>query len=422
MKIFILLAIALLISPLHAQITLEFITDLSESCVDITNAGDHSGRLFVVKQPGTVEVLDSNFTSLGTFLDISARVDDIHNEEGLLSIAFHPDYESNGYFYVYFSNSNGNRKTMLERHQVCDPTTNEADTGSCYTVDTILLIPQFAGNHNGGDLNFGKDGYLYLSTGDGGNSNGPGDSSQLMTNYLGKIIKINPDISSSDLPMSAPEGIYGLGLRNPWRSSFDRHLGDYWIADVGQGAFEEVNHVPYEQHDSLLNYGWTCFEANIPCPGCGSPQCTTGVDTIFPVYAYPRSEGRSVTGGFVLRGAHYNNEAGQYIFADFGTGNVWTFDGDTVDHVTTLGSITSFGEDDYGKVYALRRNGNIYEVVDASAISGNSSCLVTTILDSGTGTLRDRITCASPGDTLFLTPLWKMIQSVCQPHFPLIKI
>ena len=363
---------------------------------DIANAGDGSGRLFIVEQAGTVLVYDSNFVSLGTFLNISSVVDDIGNEEGLLSICFHPDYETNGIFYVYFSNSDGGRKTILERHQVCDPTTNIADTGSCYTIDTILLIPQFAHNHNGGDLSFNKDGFLYLSTGDGGNSNGPGDSSQLMTNYLGKIIKMEPMTSM----LTAPEGIYGLGLRNPWRFSFDRYTGDIWIADVGQGAREEISHVTYEEHDSLLNYGWTCFEGEIECPGCGSPQCTVGIDTIFPVWTLPRSQGNSITGGFVLRGYAYNDYAGEYVFADYGSGNTWTFDGDTVHFIEVVGSITTFGEDENGKVYASRRNGTLYEVVDESAIQVNTSCVVNQLGNSGSGSLRDRIDCASPGDTI----------------------
>ncbi|MDH3649388.1 MAG: PQQ-dependent sugar dehydrogenase, partial [Saprospiraceae bacterium] len=252
--------------------------------VDIASAGDGSGRLFIVEQAGIVKVVSSTYADLGTYLNITSKVADFDNELGLLGLTFDPDYENNGYFYVYYSNNAGSLKTILERYQVSNPAANSA---SIIDIDTIVLIPQFDTNHNGGDLNFGPDGYLYCGVGDGGGSNGPGDSAQIMSTLLGKLIRINP----ANLQVE----IWAAGLRNPWRFSFDSETGDLWIADVGQSAREEVNFVTSQDNVQGLNYGWNCWEGTISCGACGNNSCGT---VVFPVLEYTHLTGRSITGGY----------------------------------------------------------------------------------------------------------------------------
>jgi hypothetical protein len=355
-----------------AQISLESFASGFTRPVDIAHAGDGSGRLFVVEQAGIIRIVDKleQIVSI-PFLDIQTKVDDSDNEEGLLGLAFDPDYKNNGYFYVNYVNSNSGRKSIIERYTV-SADSNLVNTNSGVV---ILSIDQFASNHNGGDINFGPDGYLYIATGDGGGGGDPGEHGQNMNSLLGKLLRIdvsslpytiptdNPFIDAQD---TMPE-IWSYGLRNPWRFSFDRKNGALWIADVGQGDWEEINFA-----DSLdrggQNYGWDCLEGN---HSFENTDCA-GLTFTAPIYEYGHGTGRSITGGYVLRSRHYNNFTGQYIFADYVTNKVWLlqqYQNQTVSvsEVTPgISRISTFGQDEEGRIYAASLSeGTIYQLVES---------------------------------------------------------
>jgi len=333
--------------------------------VDIAHAGD--SRLFVVERAGIIKVVQSDGAVLPTpFLDISAQVDDSHGEEGLLGLAFHPDYPETAYFYVNYTNPQDG--TRISRFAVSsDP--NVADAGS---EEILLTVAQPQENHNGGDLNFGpNDGHLYIALGDGGgggdNHGDVGNGQNPMT-MLGKILRLDvdgtfpyaipPDNPFVNDPQALDE-IWALGLRNPWRFSFDRATGDMYIGDVGQGSREEIDYQPADSKGGE-NYGWRCYEGN-------EPFNTTGCDDagayVFPIFDYPRSEGQAVTGGFVYRGSRYPALVGHYLFADYSSGNFWTatHDGNgwnVVPHGTLAGIShpSTFGEGCDGQLYVADYN------------------------------------------------------------------
>ncbi|MDX1908636.1 MAG: PQQ-dependent sugar dehydrogenase [Bacteroidia bacterium] len=337
--------------------------------VDIAHAGD--SRLFVVEQPGTIRIILPNGTLRAEdFLDIQPRVRDNGSEQGLLGLAFHPQYAQNGYFYVNYTNNQGN--TRISRFRVDPGNINLADTAS----ETILLtINQPYENHNGGDLAFGPDGYLYIALGDGGSGGDPQNYGQNPTSFLGKMLRIDVDSGTpyaipSDNPFVgsstvAPE-IWALGLRNPWRFSFDRATGEMWIADVGQNNYEEIDVAP--AGSGGLNYGWRCYEGDATfnlnsCNGTYTP----------PVFDYQHSfaQGSSVTGGFVYRGSAYPGLVGTYVFGDYNSGNFWLIRPDagggyqTVLQGALMGrdQCSSFGEDAAGELYvASHKSGIIYEL------------------------------------------------------------
>lgn len=342
--------------------------------VDLQYSPDGTNRLFVVEQEGIIRVFpnQSQVNSSAVFLDITSRVDDTGNEEGLLGLAFHPDYTTNGYLYVNYTATQPNR-TVISRFTVSSSNPNVAVPGS---EVIILEFSQPFSNHNGGQLAFGpSDGYLYIATGDGGSYGDPDCNAQDLSSLLGKILRIDINQPSGNLPYSIPadnpfasnplgyrEEIYAYGLRNPWRFSFDVQTGTIWAGDVGQGLWEEI--------DLIMkggNYGWSMFEGlhcyNSPWP-CTQPCDSTGL--IMPIWEYSHSEGLSVTGGYVYRGNQVPELTGKYIYADFMTGKIWALSQNSTGQTentllldTNLG-ISSFGIDSDSELYLCAFDGKIY--------------------------------------------------------------
>lgn len=328
--------------------------------VQVVNAGDGTGRLFIVQQGGTIKVFnrinDASFSDQGVFFQISGIP--VTGEQGLLSLAFHPQFSTNRRFYVYYTNAQNNLEVASYQTGV-DPNRFDPATGQI-----LLTIPHPTyTNHNGGEMHFGADGMLYLSVGDGGGAGDPGGNAQDLSKNLGKILRI--DVNRADLrPEDNPfpnSLVYALGLRNPFRWSFDRQTRAAWIGDVGQGRFEEINAVS-ETELRGANFGWDCLEGNSTyTAGCSAPA-----NYFAPVHTYATgSEGqRSVIGGVVYRGAAFPNLNGYYIGADyFGsqlhlirqTGTTYSF---TPDDVGVTG-ISDLGEAENGEIYAVSRLTNI---------------------------------------------------------------
>lgn len=331
-----------------------------------------SDDLYIVQQRGKIMIANTAGTVSSTpFLDITALVSQSGNERGLLGMAFHPDYINNGYFYVnYTKASNGN--TVIARYQRSAGNPLVADPASQFI---LMEIPQPYSNHNGGQLHFGPDGYLYIGLGDGGSAGDPQNNAQNMNSYLGKMLRIdvdngtpyavpptNPFVNAAN---TKPE-IWASGLRNPWCYSFDKVTGDLWIADVGQNAWEEVNFQPATSTGGE-NYGWRCYE------GAGHPYNTSGCGPAtaytLPVAEYSHSGGHcSVTGGYVYRGGQYGVLYGKYLFTDYCSGAFWaTFPnqsgGFTTQTLTQVNApvtyaLSAFGQDHNGELYVVGRDNN----------------------------------------------------------------
>lgn len=338
--------------------------------VDLQHPGDNSNRIFVVEQAGVISVFanDPNVASKQSFLDIRDQVDDQGNEEGLLGLAFHPEYETNGYFYVNYTASSPNR-TVISRFKV-SADANKADPSS---EQVLLTFEQPYSNHNGGQVTFGPDGYLYIAVGDGGSGGDPHDHGQNRSTLLGTILRIDVDNHENGkqygIPADNPfanngsgyrEEIYAYGLRNPWRFSFDAANGRMWTSDVGQNAYEEIDIV-----EKGGNYGWNTMEGN----HCFEPR--SGCDKSglkMPIYEYGRGEGISVTGGFVYRGPTLKDLDGKYIYADYATRRVWALEHtDLSNPVNTLlleadFNISSFGIDQNNELYLCGFDGKIYKL------------------------------------------------------------
>lgn len=353
----------------------EFATGLNGP-ISLTNAGD--ARLFVVQQDGQIMIVQDDGTVNGTpFLDIAGQVSG-GSEQGLLGLAFHPDYDSNGYFYVNYTDNSGD--TVVSRFEVSgDP--DVADSGS----ELILMeIAQPFGNHNGGNIEFGPDGYLYISTGDGGSGGDPGNRSQNTEILLGKMLRIDVDNpgggNNYGIPADNPfvgnppnaEEIWAYGLRNAWKFSFDSQTGDLWIADVGQNQWEEINYSPSPDPGGI-NYGWRCYEGNAPfnTGGCDPPETM-----LFPIADYSSGGGSphcSVTGGYVYRGTDYPAIDGYYFFADYCSGLIGTInnpgDPDYQEYGTFGGNWSAFGEDVNNELYIVSISGTIYRIT-GQAIAG----------------------------------------------------
>jgi glucose/arabinose dehydrogenase len=368
-----------------------WITGLS-SPVDIANAGDGTDRLFIVERSGIIKIIEDGVL-LGTpYLDITSLTS-CCGEQGLLGLVFHPNYASNGYFYVNYTDNGGD--TNISRFEV-DP--NDEDLGDPNSEVILLEIEQPYGNHNGGDLSFSpNDGYLYIAMGDGGSGGDPEDRAQDGGCLLGKILRIDVDggggpaspsqsggdcnfTSSSNytIPSDNPftsdpntiDEIWSEGWRNPWRFSFDSDNGNMWIADVGQNAWEEVD---FEKSGTGgQNYGWRCYEGDhaYNTSGCG-PQGSY----IAPVFEYANPGGRSVTGGYVYRGSAFPNMVGYYVLVDYITEDVWTLFRDENGVVTSqshnvagINAISTFGVDENGEMYAASLGGTIYKVEDNSPL------------------------------------------------------
>ncbi|HET7733319.1 MAG TPA: PQQ-dependent sugar dehydrogenase [Paludibacter sp.] len=337
--------------------------------VCITHADD--SRLFVVDQHGLVMLLDSggNVNPV-PFMDISSRVV-YGGERGLLGIAFHPNYKTNGYFYVNYVGKGDS--THISRFSVSATDPDKADPASELNLMTIY---QPFSNHKGGDLCFGPDGYLYIGLGDGGSGGDPGNRAQNLMLLLGKMLRIDVDRGNPyAIPATNPfyaslsvrNEIWAYGLRNPWRFSFDRLTGDLWIADVGQTAYEEIDFQPAASTGGE-NYGWRCYEGNTAynTDGCNAPSNYT-----FPVYAYPHGSECSTTGGYVYRYSTTSAFYGYYFFADYCSDKIWTLHKVSGNWVAeTFGQFTgnnfsTFGEDMAGRLYvAGHTSGTIYRITD----------------------------------------------------------
>lgn len=349
--------IMLLTSCTKAQdISIELFAQGFNSPVELSHAGDQ--RVFVVEQNGKIKILnsDGSVNSL-PFLDLSDLVS-TGGERGLLGLAFAPDYPETGRFYVNYTDVDGN-SVIARYHVSSDP--DIADTAA----EILLTYEQPFTNHNGGSLHFGDDGYLWISTGDGGSGGDPFGNGQNTEVLLGKLLRIDVSGESYAIPPdnpfvegSAPE-IWAYGLRNPWKFSFDRETGELLIADVGQNQYEEVNREP--ANAAGLNYGWRCYEGNNPynTTGCGSPD-----DMIFPIAVYSHSNGRcSITGGYVYRGNKFYNLVGKYIFGDYCSGEIgWIDQDNNLEFVLNTGiNLTSFGQDAEGELYVLG-SGKVYKI------------------------------------------------------------
>lgn len=331
----------------------------------VTHAGDGSGRLFVVEQQGMIIVVENGQRLATPFLDIRYEVGSQGNEQGLLGLAFHPDFENNGYFYVNYTGLGGN--TVVSRFQVTDDP-NVVDTT---TEAPMLYIAQPYPNHNGGHLEFGPDGYLYIASGDGGSGGDPQNNGQSLETLLGKMLRIDVDSGGpygipADNPYASGGGqgeIWAYGLRNPWRFSFDTTTGDLYIADVGQGEWEEI-HVLTAGTGNGANLGWRFYEGTYPYEGT-APQ---GLELEFPVAEYDHASRCSITGGYVYRGTQVAEWNGIYFYGDFCSGEVMGMyqaaDGNWNTQVLwdTAALITSFGLDEAGELYLVDRNGGVYQL------------------------------------------------------------
>jgi glucose/arabinose dehydrogenase len=332
----------------------------------VTNAGDGSGRLFVVEQGGLIRVVQNGAILPQPFIDLTNLVTHGGSEEGLLGLAFDPHYTQSGQFYVYYTDVNGD--IHLARYHVTANDPNQADAGSAQNLLTVAhhTYP----NHNGGNLVFGPDGYLYVSVGDGGSQGDPNGNGQNLGVLLAKILRL--DVSGGGSTYSIPPSnpfvgksgakgeIWVYGVRNPWRATFDRATGDFWIGDVGQDTYEEVDLQPAGDKGGE-DYGWNYMEALHPYQG----QAPAGLTLTAPVAEYSHQEGGcSVTGGYVYRGPSLPELAGVYFFGDYCSGIVWTLvkTGDQWQRAKFVSSgftISSFGQDEAGELYVCDYGGGV---------------------------------------------------------------
>jgi glucose/arabinose dehydrogenase len=336
----------------------------------LVDPNDGTDRLFVVEQAGRILVFQNHASTRKAklFLDIRDRVNSHGNEEGLLGLAFHPKYGRNGFIFVNYTASRP-RRTVIARFRVDKRNPNKADPGS---EVKLLEFAQPYENHNGGEIQFGPDGYLYIGTGDGGSGGDPHNNGQSLETLLGKILRIDVDRPDSGLAYGIPKDnpfvgtahrkeIWAYGLRNPWRFSFDAATGQLWAGDVGQDAIEEVDII-----EKGKNYGWRIMEGN----ACFNPS--TGCDTtgrVRPVWDYSHdTAGVCITGGYVYRGTKLRDLIGAYIYADYGSGRVWALRYDGIhspNNRELLHSgfpIASFGTDHENELFLCVFDGKIYRL------------------------------------------------------------
>ncbi|KAA0213986.1 MAG: hypothetical protein DYG94_03055 [Leptolyngbya sp. PLA3] len=341
-----------------------------------------SSRLFVIEKQGFIRIIENGVLLPTPFLDVDALTGggtSTSSEQGLLGLAFHPDYANNGLFYIDHTNTSGN--TVIAEYQV----SSNPNVASAASRRELLTIAQPFSNHNGGWIDFGPDNYLYIAMGDGGSGGDPGNRAQNINVLLGKMLRIDVNGNNSSngqygIPPNNPfvgvdgaDEIWAYGLRNSWRNSFDRQTGDLWIADVGQGSWEEINFQPANSTGGE-NYGWRCYEGNAAynTTGCGP---SSNYD--FPIHVYSHSSGCSVTGGYTYRGCKMPENHGAYFFADYCTSTIWSlrYNGVVSDLTNrtaelapggglSIASITSFGQDADGEIYICDQNGGeIFKIV-----------------------------------------------------------
>lgn len=360
--------------PAQHSISLRSVYEGFAQPLFITHAGDGSNRLFVLEKAGRIQVIQPD-AGASLFLDLADRVGSSASEQGLLGLAFPPNFGETGYFFVNYTDTAGD--TVISRFQVSPDNPNQADPASEFV---ILQLDQPAANHNGGMLVFGPDGYLWIGTGDGGAANNRFGTAMNPQSLLGKMLRI--DVTSNpDEPYTIPpdnpwveadlngedvlDEIWAIGLRNPWRYSFDRATGDLWMADVGQNQYEEINWTPAGSPGGL-NYGWSimegahCFE---------EPNCDTS-GLVLPVIEYSHGPHCSVTGGYVYRGDEFPALQGVYVYGDYCSGMIWAAVPNADGTVTVYDALqsnlmlSSFGESESGELYATDLSGGaIYQVV-----------------------------------------------------------
>jgi glucose/arabinose dehydrogenase len=367
----------LLIQPAAAQVDtskydwVEVVGGLDNPLL-LTNAGDGSGRLFAVEQTGFIWVIQDGQLSDQPFLDIySLLYDDVfrggYTERGLLGLAFHPGYEDNGLFFIDYTDTNGD--TVVARYKVSADDPNVADPSSAVT---LLTQDQPFENHNGGGIAFGPDGYLYIAFGDGGSQGDPQGNGQNKNTFLAKILRIDVNADTYVVPDTNPfvgqpdakPEVWAIGLRNPWRFSFDRKTGDLYLADVGGDDFEEVDFQPSDSKGGE-NFGWNAWEGNERHAG----REVNG-EVVPPIATYPHSAGCSITGGYVYRGSQLPELDGIYFFGDYCNGRIWMLERNGAGQWTmTLSGwqpgrfvVTSFGEDEDGELYLVDYKGSIYRL------------------------------------------------------------
>ena len=400
MKKIILLIIPLLLFAEEKNLSSVLIADGYKKPVFITSSPNNAKLLYIVEQAGLIKIINDGKKLSRPFFDINKRVVNPNrpgDERGLLGFAFHPNHTNNGKFYINYMDNDGN--TIVSEFS-----TNSELRANHKSERIILKLKQPYGNHNGGDIQFGPDGYLYISIGDGGKAGDPLNAGQDLSSLFGKIIRIDIEQKPYGIPKSNPffgqkdkrEEIWAWGLRNVWRFSFDKQTGDKYLADVGQNKWEEVNFEPASSKGGL-NYGWRIMEANhcydpkenCPTEGLIKPIIEYPNDANHPAFAFriieelsfseTDVEGCSVTGGYVYRGQKIKSMQGQYIFGDYCSGNIWTLkvvNGKAINfknrteeinigggEFTTY--ISSFGQDSDGEIYIIDYNGGIYKLIES---------------------------------------------------------
>ncbi len=370
--------LAAAVSSLPAQYRFQTYVSGLSSALYVTHAPDDAGRIFVVQQSGLIRVVRDGQLLPTPFLNIASTITS-GGERGLLGLAFRPDYARSGKFVVSYTRR-GDAASILAEYSVSATNPDVADPNSGQVLYGPITQP--FSNHNGGCIQFGPDGYLYLGLGDGGSGGDPRCYAQNRQIQLGKMLRLDVTTVPASIPPTNPfvndsstlDEIWALGLRNPWRFSFDRETGDLYIADVGQGAWEEINAVPASSTGGE-NYGWKMMEGNVcygtsACPTGSFPPCNSPVLTD-PIQVYSHSFGCSVTGGYVYRGCAIPSLQGTYWYGDYCTGRIWSLqyqNGQAVNwqertaQVGTLRNLTSFGEDSEGELYAVSSSGTIYRL------------------------------------------------------------
>lgn len=338
-----------------------------ERPLDLAFPPDNTAEMYVLEQPGVIRLVENGALLPGPLLDIRDRVGTTGNERGLLGIALHPQFAENGYFYVNYTDKRGH--TVIARFQRMKENPNSVDPG---TEKILLQVEQPFKNHNGGSMVFGPDGYLYIGLGDGGSSGDPQGNGQSLDTLLGKLLRIDVDGGDpyavpADNPFAAGGGkpeIWAYGLRNPWRFSFDRLLGDLYIADVGQNAWEEVNYLSAGSPGGA-NFGWKYREAAHAFEG----KPPAGASLIDPVAEYAHGQGCSVTGGFVYWGEALPEFRGVYLYSDYCNGRIWGLLKDAAGSwqsrvlFETGFNVSSFGEDRQGELYIIDQgSGAVYRL------------------------------------------------------------
>ena len=378
--------------PASASVVLTQVASGIGSPTDIQNASDGSGRLFFVRQTGQIMVWKNNVVLPTPFLNISNLIV-AGGERGLLGLAFHPDYRNNGLFYVNYTRSIDGATVVVRYSR----SAGNPDVANPLSAMILLTIAQPFANHNGGALRFGPDGYLYIATGDGGSGNDPQNNAQNLTSLLGKMLRIDVNTRTGQLPYGIPPDnpfvgssqpgvraeIWAYGLRNPWRFSFDRVAGDLFIGDVGQSAREEIDFVRAGSGGGM-NFGWRIMEGTLCTNLPGDPPCNPSNFTP-PIVEYDHDQGCSVTGGYLYRGRAVPDLKltippatgqlfnGVYVYGDFCSGTIWRISATGsggVSNSVLLSSglrITTFGEDENGEIYvADAGTGKIYKFVSST--------------------------------------------------------